>query len=311
MVAVDTFLTQLYVMVDDVCQSHFSPELTPGPEPALTRSEVVTLALFAQWSQFASERDFYRYAARHLRSAFPALPDRTQFNRACRRQHEAIVAFCLYLGQQLGAPQDLYEAMDTSAVPTRNLRRRGGGWLCGQASIGWSNGCGWFEGLRLLVSVNPAGVVTGFGLATGSAKDQPMAEMFLALRHQPDARLSSVGAPARGVYVADKGFAGRHQHQRWREQYQAEMVCAPQRHSREDPHPWPRAWRRWLAGLRQIVETVFTKLQEQFRLHGERPHLLAGIRTRVAAKLALHNFCIWLNRQLGRPSLAFVDLVDW
>jgi hypothetical protein len=25
----------------------------------------------------------------------------------------------------------------------------------------------------------------------------------------------------------------------------------------------------------------------------------------------LHNFCMWLNEQLGRPRLAFMDLVDW
>jgi hypothetical protein len=31
----------------------------------------------------------------------------------------------------------------------------------------------------------------------------------------------------------------------------------------------------------------------------------------LAAKITLHNFCIWLNEQLGRPSLAFADLVDW
>jgi hypothetical protein len=31
----------------------------------------------------------------------------------------------------------------------------------------------------------------------------------------------------------------------------------------------------------------------------------------VAAKAALHNFCIWMNRQLHRPGLAFADLVDW
>ena len=31
----------------------------------------------------------------------------------------------------------------------------------------------------------------------------------------------------------------------------------------------------------------------------------------VAAKIALHNFCMWLNEHLGRPRLAFTDLVDW
>ena len=66
-----------------------------------------------------------------------------------------------------------------------------------------------------------------------------------------------------------------------------------------------------MAGVRQIVETVNEKLQHAFRLSRERPHALEGAQARVAAKVALHNFCIWLNRQLGRPGLAFADLVDW
>jgi hypothetical protein len=27
--------------------------------------------------------------------------------------------------------------------------------------------------------------------------------------------------------------------------------------------------------------------------------------------MALHNFCLWLNEPLGRPRLAFADLVNW
>jgi len=76
MVDVDTFLTALYVMVDDFCHSH-RPKRQPGPEPSLSESEVITLAIFARWSRFSSERDFYRYATGHLRGAFPTLPDRS------------------------------------------------------------------------------------------------------------------------------------------------------------------------------------------------------------------------------------------
>jgi hypothetical protein len=25
----------------------------------------------------------------------------------------------------------------------------------------------------------------------------------------------------------------------------------------------------------------------------------------------LHNFCLWLNEQFGRPHLAFAELIDW
>ena len=59
MVNVDTFLTALYVIVDDFCQSR-PPKKRPGPSASLSESEVITLAIFARWSRFASERDFYR-----------------------------------------------------------------------------------------------------------------------------------------------------------------------------------------------------------------------------------------------------------
>ena len=93
MMDTDTFLTTLYVMADDFCKYQLPPEKTPGPKPSLTRSEVVTLALFGQWSCFLSERGFYRYARHHLRPAFPTLPYRGQFNRLMRRHYEAIIAF--------------------------------------------------------------------------------------------------------------------------------------------------------------------------------------------------------------------------
>ena len=46
MVDVDTFLTLLSVMADDFCKTSLPPEPPPGPQAALSRSEVVTLALF-------------------------------------------------------------------------------------------------------------------------------------------------------------------------------------------------------------------------------------------------------------------------
>jgi hypothetical protein len=73
-VDVDTFLTTLYVMAADFGKTSWPPEPHPGPQAALSRSEVVTLALFGQWQSFGRARGFSRYAQRHLRSAFPSLP---------------------------------------------------------------------------------------------------------------------------------------------------------------------------------------------------------------------------------------------
>jgi hypothetical protein len=305
----DTFLTALYVAVDDFGKAHLPPAPPhPGPAAALSRSEVLTLAIFGQWQGFGSERGFYRYARRHLRGAFPALPAREQLNRQLRRHHGALVACLVHLARLLRASSAPYEALDTAAVPTRAAKRRGRGWLPGLADIGWSNRLGWFEGVRLLLAVTPAGVITGFGLGPGSAKEQPLAEAFFALRRQPHPHARGVGAPAAGPYVTDTGFEGRDHHQRWARAYGATVICPPKR---TGARPWPRRWRRWLAGRRQIVETVIGALLHTFRLDRERPHALAGLQARLAAKMALHNFCLWLNAQLGRPQLAFADLVDW
>ncbi len=82
----------------------------------------------------------------------------------------------------------------------------------------------------------------------------------------------------------------------------------PKRTSRP---PWAKQARRGLAGVRQIVETVDDTVHPTFGLSRERPQALTGFQARLAAKLARHHFGIGLNEQLGRPPLAFADLVDW
>jgi hypothetical protein len=66
-------------------------------------------------------------------------------------------------------------------MPSAAARR----WLPGLADIGWSNRLGWYEGFHLLLAVNPSGVITGFGFAAASTKDQPLAETSFALRRHP------------------------------------------------------------------------------------------------------------------------------
>ena len=309
MIDVDTFITTLYVMIDDFCQSQMPQEVArPGPQAALSRSEVVTLSLFGQWVTFQSERAFYRYARQHLRAAFPCLPARSQFNRLQRTSAEAITAFGLFLVQQTDAQHCPYERIDSSGIATRDAKRRGAGWLAGQADIGGSNRLGWYEGFHLLVSAAPEGMITGYGFSSASTHDHQLLETFLTVRAHPMMQLTSAGQPAQGCYIADKGFAGDKPHRRWRECLGAEVITPPHQRSKQR---WPKAWRRWLAHLRQGIESVFDKLLNTFRLARERPHTLTGFQARVAAKISLHNFCIWLNGHLHRPPLAFADLVDW
>jgi len=81
----DSFLVSLYVLVDDWWKLNRSLEQPKAGRPALlTDSEVITLAILAQWPRFRSERVFWRFASSHLRSYFPNLCSQSQLNRRWR-----------------------------------------------------------------------------------------------------------------------------------------------------------------------------------------------------------------------------------
>lgn len=311
MLDVDTFLTTVYVLVDEYAKAQPGAPLTgasAGRPASLCASEVMTLAIFAQWGQFRSERALYRYARRHLRPAFPGLPDRSQYNRLLRRHYPTLVALMRLLAERLGAATCQYQVVDTTGVPTRQVKRRAFGWLPEYTAIGFCNRVGWYEGFRLLTSATQAGVVTGFAMAEAPRKDQPLADAFFTARALPQPCTCSVGAWYGGYYVVDTGFEGRALLRHWAEDLEALVVCMP---NRSRPHGWPKALRQWVAGRRQIAETVHARLMDTFGLTHDRPHSLDGFQTRLAAKLTLYNVCCWLNHQFGRPLLAFADLLDW
>ncbi len=113
----DTFLTTRYVLTDDFFQRKDVP-VAPwvGRPPAFSKSEVVTPALFGQWSGFGGERGFWRWASRHLRGAFPGLPCREQFNRLVRAAADDLARLAVALAEELGGSAAAYQALDSTGV---------------------------------------------------------------------------------------------------------------------------------------------------------------------------------------------------
>lgn len=308
-------MTTEETLVDELYRSAraFLAERPPPPlrgrPPKLEPAAVLALGLLSQLARFRSERAFWRWAGAALRGAFPALPDRSQFNRAVRRAADLLAAFALWLADRPGAPAAAFEILDTTLQPVRNAKRRGRGWLAGLADRGWGPRLGWVEGVRVLVCAAPDGTVTGWGAAPASTGERAMAETLLAERRARSPRLASAGRPASGAYLADAGFAGRDWQARCRE-LGAELVAQPQAGSAAAAR-WSAADRRWLASHRQAVEGAIDRLQRAFRLEAERPHAPDGLLARLAAKVALHNWTIAHNRRHGRPLLELTPLVPW
>jgi len=137
----ETFLTTLYVMVDDLYQSHVQPQMPPhgGPPPQRADREVLCLALAAQWRRgvpWASERGCLRYLAQHHRALFPGLTSQSAFNRRFRRLWGAFLILQAAVAEQLVTPQEC-EIID--GVPVRvahGARSFHPGWLAEIARIG-------------------------------------------------------------------------------------------------------------------------------------------------------------------------------
>jgi hypothetical protein len=173
----ETFLTTLYVMVDDLFQQHVRSKL-PGcgkPTPHLADSEVLCLGLAAQWRSgvpWKSERGFLRYAHKHLRPLFPGLTTQSAFNRRLRNLWGAFLLLQEAVGQEL-VGQDEFEIFDGVPVPVaRGARSFHPGWLADLARRGKSGNDRYFYGLRLLLVLSASGVAGAWTMASGNVQER-------------------------------------------------------------------------------------------------------------------------------------------
>lgn len=110
----DSFLVSSYVTVDDWWRaSHASTPPRPGRPALLADSEVLTLAILAQWPRFRSERDFWRFADAHLRPYFPSLCTQSQFNRRVRALEPELRSLQRAFARDLADPSAVYRILDT------------------------------------------------------------------------------------------------------------------------------------------------------------------------------------------------------
>ena len=323
----DTFLVALYTIVDDLYQANIAP-LMPvrcGPKPRLSGSEMLTLALCAQWHG-ASERAFLRYAAQHWRGYFPALTTQSACNRRIRKLAWALSALSREAAQEMGAYAAPFQVADTVPVPLmRRCRGQKHKLFGAEADIGRGGaGRDWYYGCKLMLAATDQGVITGFLLSPASTEDHWAAEAFFCWRDNPlDTPVSpqelprrrngqkhvgpngpqwprhGPGRPAAVPCLGDNGFFGAGWQSRWLHRYGA-AVLAPLNYRGESA----RVWRRRHRSRLQVVETVNGLLEQVFHLHYPKARSRWGLLARVSAL----NLGIRLNRRFGRPDLAHTTL---
>ena len=336
----DTLLVTVYCLVDDLYRAHFAPHKPwrPGRRPELSDSEVLTLALLAQWQAQRSERAFLRYAAAHWRPYFPALLSQSAFNRRVRDVWGVLCQLGPLVCRELiatgadGAPA--YHVVDCVPVPLLRRCRGDRHKLFGlEAGIGHGGSDDdWYYGVQLLLDVTAAGGIVGFVLASASTDDRWLAEAIFRWRVAPaapaptDAELVAVlgkskerggarqgpsgpiaprpgvGERAEGPYLSDLGFAGQHWQRHWARDYGALVLT--RRDFQEAPDASNPQAARAHAHLRQVVERVNGWLEDRLGLHFPRARTYWGLLTRIAAQVAAFDLTRYLNICWHRPPFA-------
>jgi hypothetical protein len=342
----DTFLTTVYCLVDDLYRAEFAPHkpMRPGRRPQLSDSEVLTLVALAQWHPSRSERRFLTYARTHWRAYFPRVLDQSAFNRRAR---DLLGVLCrlaprlaAHLEQQLGQAAP-YAVLDGVPVPLlqrcRGARRKL--FTAEQADFGQGGSDkSWYYGVAMLAEVNAQGAFTGFVCGPASCGERWLLETLLRWRCSPTApaptaaelapllgpshragggrrgptgRLAprvGVGVPAQRPELSDQGFAGAAWEPHWATAYGATVLHKG--HYRSLPPAERHAWAYWLSGRRQQVETAFHWLTDTFGLKFPRARTDWGLFTRLAAKLVAFNLGVTLNYGYDRPPFAFFHPFD-
>jgi hypothetical protein len=342
----DTFLVTVYCVCDDLYRAEFAPELArrPGAKGKLADSEVLTLAVLAQWHPHRCERCFLRYARRYWQGYFPGLTSQSAFNRRVRNLWGALSRLGPLVAQaveRLLGSRPAYEVWDGLPIPLLRRCRGARTWLFG-AAAGFGRGGSdreWYYGVKLLAAVSPHGTITGWVTGPADTAEYWLAEALLRWRATPTApppdadelapvlgptharggqrrgpsgplgpRLG-VGQPATCPAISDLGLAGQAWRNHWRRTYGAVVLTKAEYAPLADSTVRHRLT-SWLCGRRQVVETVFHVLDDHFGVKFPRVRGLWGLWTRLAAKIAAFNLAVYLNHCFGRATFALFNPIS-
>lgn len=333
----DTFLTTVYVLVDDWYKATWAKRLArqQGRRARMSDSEVLTVALVGQWRvgvPWQSERGVVRFMQEQGRGWFPQMLGRSGFNQRVRNLWAVFIQLQQAVARWLEPKGSVYECVD--CVPLRACsiahaqRQREHWWWWSDYGHGGTHG-GRYFGDQVVLSVSPRSVVSGWLVGDARTDDRWLLQALLRLRagHNrlmcPPASASgkdrplawpanlpvptsAAGSALSSCYLADGGFGGARWHGIWRA-CAAHVLTPPPSNA---PDRWPRAALRWLHRHRQPVETAFAQLTTVFSFTRLRAHSRWGQLTALAAMLAAYNLGLWLNHQQGRPLLALATLIS-
>lgn len=282
----DDFCLWMYVVIDEMWQQLAPVFGRPGPAPACSDSELITMAIVGQCRGWHLETDLISQW-QERRDLFPAIPERSRFNRRRRNLMHAINWVRQVVLRTLDLAQDRSCTIDSLPVPVVQFHLVPGAsreWAAQGATFGkvvTKQQTIFGYKLHLLVTLN--GVILDFVLAPAHATDLTIGEELL--HDHTDL-----------IVIGDKGYISADVAASLAATNRLHLLTIPRRNQK---HQLPAEVARLLNAHRQIIETVHGQLTEQLGIETNHAHTFWGLCARLHTKLAAHTLSIYLNRLLG------------
>lgn len=292
----DVFLL-VYCLIDDLYAELAPTAVRQRPQHErieMSDAEVLTLSVLQEALSMDSESSFLRFVRREYGHLFPRLLARDRYSR--RRM--ALTPVALRLFRRLAdrfEQQARWLIFDSAPVETAAfVRSQSASVSMPDARYGYiPSKKRHFFGFRLHVVVTDQGALADFALCPADVDERTVAREVLRRFEGYDV-------------LADNGLSGEAmQEAAGRAGYT--LAVSPKR-STPAKSPAEAHWRRWLRSKRDLVETVFGMLADQFKLETTRALSLRGLQTRLAAKVLAFNLSLTINRLVGRDLLAVKSL---
>jgi hypothetical protein len=285
----EDFCLAMYVLVDDLYAGIGHRYRRPGPAPACSDSELLTMVLVGECRGWDQETDLVA-AWQDYRALFPVIPERSRFNRRRRALQHAINDLRRVALTLLDLAHDRQAVIDSLPVPVMHFHlvpssTNTSTWRAAGASFGkLSSKKQTIFGYKLHLLVTRGGVILDFVLAPANVHDLPVGADLLAAQRDL-------------LVLGDKAY------------YSAAVAAALQAEAGVTLFALPRASQRVQVPpavvalhtrCRQIIETVNDQLSEQLHLEANHAKTFWGLCARLYSKLTAHTLCVYLNRLLGR-----------
>jgi hypothetical protein len=293
--------TYAYVIIDDIWQQIAPLFKRPGPAPACSDSELITIALVSECKGWDIETELLDQWAPYL-ALFPQFPERSRFNRRRRNLMFAINLIRRVLLEQLDLSQDGQCIIDSLPIPVVEFHlvpSSSGDWAAHGAEFGKvSSKQQTIYGYKLHLLITLNGLILDFELAPANAPDLAVGEELLA-QHTD---LTVLG---------DKGYVSADVAAKLLKRNRIRLLALRRKNQKAQ---LPDVLVTVINRTRQLIETVNGQLTEQFNVEKNHAHSFWGLCARLYTKLTAHTLCIYINRLLGKSdvlhikSLAFPNI---